>query len=117
MFTSPVRTECGMFVMCCLDEVRYINVCCSDAFSVVNMYLDHMTFCFVCINSQKSVVVNFLSLMCDEPTPCFVQPIGAHSGGVMYFGSLCFRSELGFLNCDNIGMCVVRKQFELLEFV
>ena len=20
-FTSPVRTECGMFVMCCLEEV------------------------------------------------------------------------------------------------
>ena len=26
-------------------------------------------------------------------------------------------SELGFLNCDEIGMCVVNKQFELLEFV
>ena len=25
--------------------------------------------------------------------------------------------ELGFLNCDDIGMCVVNTQFELLEFV
>ena len=25
--------------------------------------------------------------------------------------------ELGFLNCDDICMCVVNKQFELLEFV
>ena len=30
--------------------------------------------------------------------------------------SFCFRGELGFRNCDYIGMCVVNKQFELLEF-
>ena len=30
---------------------------------------------------------------------------------------MCFRGELGFLNCDDICMCVVSKQFELLEFV
>ena len=35
----------------------------------------------------------------------------------MYFGCFCFRGELGFLNCDDIYMCVVNKQFELLEFV
>ena len=35
----------------------------------------------------------------------------------MYFGCVCFRGELGFLNCDDICMCVVDKQFELLEFV
>ena len=28
-----------------------------------------------------------------------------------------FRDELGFLNSDNIGMCVVNKQFELLRVV
>ena len=28
-----------------------------------------------------------------------------------------FRGELGILNCDDICMCVVNKQFELLEFV
>ena len=27
------------------------------------------------------------------------------------------RSELDFLNCDDICMCVVNKQFELIEFV
>ena len=32
----------------------------------------------------------------------------------MYFGRFCFRSELGFQNCDDICMCVVNKQFELL---
>ena len=30
---------------------------------------------------------------------------------------VCFRCELGFLNCDDICMCVMNKQFELLEFV
>ena len=28
-----------------------------------------------------------------------------------------FRGELGLLNCDDVCMCVVNKQFELLEFV
>ena len=28
-----------------------------------------------------------------------------------------FRGELGLLNCDDACMCVVNKQFELLEFV
>ena len=54
---------------------------------------------------------------CDEPSPCIVQPIGAHGGEVMYFVSFCFRGDLCFLNCDDFGMCVVKKQFELLEFV
>ena len=40
-----------------------------------------------------------------------------HGGEVMYFCWVCFRGELGFLNCDDIYMCVVNKQFELLEFV
>ena len=35
----------------------------------------------------------------------------------MYFGGVCFRDEPGFLNCDDICMCVVNKQFEILEFV
>ena len=35
----------------------------------------------------------------------------------MYFGCFGFRGELGFLNCDDVCMRVVNKQFELLEFV
>ena len=46
-----------------------------------------------------------------------MQPIGAHCCEVMYFGYFGFRGELGFLNCDDVCMCVVIKQFELLEFV
>ena len=35
----------------------------------------------------------------------------------MYFWCFGFRGELGLLNCDDVCMCVVNKQFELLEFV
>ena len=38
-------------------------------------------------------------------------------GGEVMFWCFCFRFELGFLDCDDICMCVVNKQFELLEFV
>ena len=31
-------------------------------------------------------------------------------------GVFCFSGELGFLNCDDICMCVVNKQLEFLEF-
>ena len=46
-----------------------------------------------------------------------MQPIVAHCHEVMYFGCFGFRGEHGFLNCDDTSMCVVYKQFELLEFV
>ena len=45
-----------------------------------------------------------------------MQPIGTHGGEVMYFGCVFFRGELGFLNCDDVCMCVVNKQFEPLEY-
>ena len=44
-----------------------------------------------------------------------MQPIGAHYYEVKYFGCFGFRGEPGFLNCDDICMCVVNKQFEILE--
>ena len=66
----------------CINHRRY--VCCSE--------------CYVVSNNE-----------CDEPTTCLVQPIGAHGGEVMYFGSFYFNGELCFLNCDNICMCVVNK--------
>ena len=37
--------ECGCAVL-----RRYINVCNCDMFSVVNVYLDHLKFCVVCID-------------------------------------------------------------------
>ena len=54
---------------------------------------------------------------CNGPTSRLVQPIGRHGGKVMYFECVCSRGELDFLNCDDVCMCVVNKQFELLEIV
>ena len=67
----------------------------------VNVYLDHLKFCVVCINSRKYVCCSecdVVSNECNEPTSYLVQPIGAHC-------------------CEDVCMCVVNKQFELLEFV
>ena len=99
---------------------RYIYVCYCDMFSVVNVYHDHLKFCVVCINSRRYVCCSecdVVSNECNEPTSCLVQPIGAHCCEVMYFWCFGFMGELGFLNCDDVCMCVVNKQFELLEFV
>ena len=109
------------FVVCgCGVSRRYIDVCYCDMFSVVNVYLHHLKFCVMCINSRSYVCYSecdVVSNECNEPTSCLVQPIGAHCCEVMYFGRFGFRGELGFLNCDDVCMCVVNKQFGLLEFV
>ena len=83
-FTSPVRTECGMFMMYCMQcqlfcsawcgvSRRYIDVCYCDMFSVVNVYHDHLKFYVVCINSRRYVCCSecdVVSNECNEPTSC-----------------------------------------------
>ena len=56
-----------MFVMCCIQccmcfvvrrctvSRRYINVCNCDMIIVVNVYLDHLKLCVVCINGRMFV--------------------------------------------------------------
>ena len=46
-----------------------------------------------------------------------MQHIGALCCEVMYFWCFSFRGGLGFLNCDDICVCVVNREFEPLEFV
>ena len=99
---------------------RYIHVCNCDMFSVVNVYLNHLKFCVVCMDGRMYVCCseyNVVSNESDEPTSCIVQPIGTHDCEVKYFWCVCFRGDLGFLNCYDTCMCVVNKQFQLLEFV
>ena len=89
-------------------------------FSVVYVYLYHVKFCVVCIDGRRYVCCsecNVVSNKGNEPTSCLVQHIGSHSCEVMYFGCFGFMGEFGFLNCDDVCMCVVNKQFELLKFV
>ena len=61
----------------------------------------------VLIVEGMSVVVNvMLSLMSVMSPP-----------PALYFWCFGFKGELGFLNFDDVCMCVVNKHFELLEFV
>ena len=87
-------------------------------FSVIYVYLDHLKFCVVCINGRRYVCYgecNNVSNECNESTFCLVQPMGSHCCEVMYFVCFGFKGGLGFLNCDDVFMCVVNKQFELLD--
>ena len=40
-----------LYVRGCGVSRRYIDVCYCDMFSIVNVYLDDLKFCVVCINS------------------------------------------------------------------
>ena len=66
-----VRVNCFIVRECAVSR-RYINVCNSDVFSVVNMYLDHLKLCLVCINGLRYACCSecyVFSNECDEPTP------------------------------------------------
>ena len=95
-----VRISCFVVRGCAVSR-RYI-VCNCDMFSVVNVYLDHLKCCVVCIDGRRYCCeCNVVSNECGEPTSCLVQPIGTSGGERMYFGCVYFRGELGFLNCDD----------------
>ena len=46
---------CCFVVRGCAVSRRYIDVCNWDMFSVVNVYLDHLKLCVVCINDRRYV--------------------------------------------------------------
>ena len=71
----------------------------------------------VLIVDGMSVVVMLSLMSVMSPPPALCKPIDAHCCEVMYFGCFGFKGESDFLNCDDVCMCVVNKQFELLEFV
>ena len=55
----------------CSVSRRYTNVCNCYMFSVVNVYLDHLKFCVVCINGGRCVCCSVcnVSSECNEPIP------------------------------------------------
>ena len=64
-----------------------------------------------------SVVVNvMLSLMSVMSPPPALCKLSARTVVKLCTLGMCIMGELGFLNCDDICMCVVNNQFELLEF-
>ena len=49
-----VRVSCFVVRGCAVSR-RYINACNCDMFSVVNVYLDHLKLCVVCIDGRMYV--------------------------------------------------------------
>ena len=74
----------------------------------------------VFIVDGMSVVVNvmlsIMIVMSPPPALCNIS-VSTVVKLCTLFRCVYFRGELGFLNCDDVGMCLVNKQFELLEFV
>ena len=113
-----VRVICFVVRGCGVSR-RYIDVCYCDMFSVVNVYLDHLKFFLACINGRRYVCCNECNVVsneCNEPTPALCNISVRTVVKLCYLGVL-LKGEFGLLNCDDICMCVVNKQFELLEFV
>ena len=59
----------------------------------------------------NDVMLSLMSLMSPPPALCNLSVRTAVK--LCIFGVLLFCGELGFLNCDDVCMCVVNKQFEL----
>ena len=64
-----VRVSCFVVRGCGVSR-RYIDVCYCDMFSVVNVYLDHLKFYVVCINSRRYVMLSLMSVMSPPPALC-----------------------------------------------
>ena len=62
-----------------------------------------------------NVMVSLISVMSPPPALCNLSVRTAVK--LCILGVFGFRGVLGFLNCDDVCMCVVNEQFELLEFV
>ena len=103
-----VRVSCFVVRGCGVLR-RYIDACYCDMFSVVNVYLDHLKFCVLIVEGM-SVVVNVMLSLMSVMTP----PPALCNLSVRTAVKLCI---FGFLNCDDVCMCVVNKQFEPLELV
>ena len=102
--------------MCCIDEVYK---CLQLKFSVVNVYLDHLKLCVVCINGQTYVCCSecyVVSNDCYETNPHPVlYDISVRTVVKLYtLGVFVLRVSLV---CNDICMGVVTKQFELFNFV
>ena len=102
----------------CPGSRRYINVCNCDILVLLmcTLTIGSYVLCVLMFEGMSVVLNVMLSLMSVIRSPPALCNLSARTV-VMYFWCVCFRDELGFLNCDDICMCVVNKQFEFLEFV
>ena len=67
--------------------------------------------CVLIVEGMSVVENGMLSLMSVmSPPPALCNLSVRTAVKLCIFGCFCFRGELGFLNCDDICMCVVNKQ-------
>ena len=74
-----VRVSCFV-VRGCGVSMRYIDVCYCDMFSVVNVYLDHLKFYVVCINSRRYVCCSECDVVSNECNGSLLRPCSRFSG-------------------------------------
>ena len=60
-----------------------------------------------------NAILSLMYVMSPHPALC---NLSVRTVAKLYTLCVLTRRELGFLNCDDACMCVVNKQFELLEF-
>ena len=100
-----VRVSCFVVRGCGVSR-RYIDVCYCDMFSVVNVYLDHLKFYVVCINSRMYVccsecdVVYILFIICGIQLPVAgpkllicSQSISSRPDALLFFKALILFSR------------------------
>ena len=63
-----VRVSCFVVRGCGVSR-RYIDVCYCDMFSVVNVYLDHLKFYVVCIDSRRYVCCSECDVVSNVMSP------------------------------------------------
>ena len=80
-----VRVSCFVVRGCGVSR-RYIDVCYCDMFSVVNVYLDHLKFYVVCINSRRYVCCSECNVVSNE---CNVYGNQAYPETLVYGTNIC----------------------------
>ena len=73
-----VRVSCFVVRGCGVSR-RYIDV---------NVYIDHLKFCVVCINSRRYVCCSECDVVSNEPTFCLMQPSVRTAVKLCIFGVL-----------------------------
>ena len=85
-----VRVSCFVVRGCGVSR-RYIDVCYCDMFSVVNVYLDHLKFYVVCINSRRYVCCSECDVVSNEcnvkyslsPSSIYLSSVSFHLISIM----------------------------------